>query len=207
MHAAAQADPAARLFINEFGLIANSGRDEAKLAFTESKIQGMQARGVPIDGLGLEGHFTYDLTSMARVETVLARFAQLGVELHVTEFDHVIEDRLMVQDYLADLMTMVFSQPTAGAFILWGFWDGQHWRGNAPMYERDWTLKPAGQTWLDLVHGQWHTDETGISDTWGEWSTVGFHGTYSVSVTRNGVVTQINGELPAGGAILDVHLP
>ena len=44
---------------------------------------------------------------------------------------------------------------------MWGFWDGAHWKNNAPLYRRDWSLKPAGAAYRDLVLKTWRTDASG----------------------------------------------
>ena len=34
-----------------------------------------------------------------------------------------------------------FEKPSVVGFIMWGFWDPGHWRGNGPLYDIDWNLK------------------------------------------------------------------
>ena len=43
-----------------------------------------------------------------------------------------------------------------------GFWEDSHWRPNAAYYRSDWwSLKPAGQVWLDALSTRtWWTNET-----------------------------------------------
>jgi hypothetical protein len=66
---------------------------------------------------------------------------------------------------------------------MWGFWEGRHWLPAAAMYRRDWTLKPNGQAWIDLVKKQWWTTANGQTDTLGQFRTRAFHGDYQVTVT------------------------
>ena len=29
---------------------------------------------------------------------------------------------------------MIFSHPATNGFLMWGFWDGAHWKDNAPYF-------------------------------------------------------------------------
>jgi len=77
---------------------------------------------------------------------------------------------------------MVFSHPAVESFIMWGFWDGAHWRDDAPLFREDWTLKPSGKVFLDLVFNRWWTDTTGVTGPDGSWTVRGFLGDYEVTV-------------------------
>ena len=65
---------------------------------------------------------------------------------------------------------------------MWGFWEGRHWKPDAALYRRDWSIKPAGQAWLDLVKKKWWTNKNGITDAQGRFTTRGFLGDYVVTV-------------------------
>lgn len=79
-----------------------------------------------------------------------------------------------------------FSHPGIDGFIMWGFWDGKHWADNAPLYDKDWNLKPEGEAWMQLVFDQWWTDENGNTDARGRWQTRAFLGEHRVTVTGPG---------------------
>ena len=83
--AARAADPAALLFYNDFGAEqANTSKADTVYAMVKS----MVARGGPIDGVGLQGHFSLrDPPSGARVAANIARLGALGLQVHVTEMD------------------------------------------------------------------------------------------------------------------------
>lgn len=79
-----QADPNAKLILNDFN---NEGINVISNA-TYDYVKGMKQRGVPIDGLGMQMHI--DGTRPPKKEEVIAnmkRFADLGIEVYVTEFD------------------------------------------------------------------------------------------------------------------------
>jgi hypothetical protein len=85
-------------------------------------------------------------------------------------------------NFMRDFLTMVFSHPAVESFVMWGFWSGAHWRNNAPIFRSDWSLKPSGQVFLDLVFRRWWTDTTGVTGPDGSWSVRGFLGDYAVEV-------------------------
>lgn len=81
---ARQADPNAKLILNDFG---NETEGEISNLMYEY-IKAAKARGVPIDGLGMQMHI--DATNAPKNEQVVSnmrRFAALGVKIYITEFD------------------------------------------------------------------------------------------------------------------------
>lgn len=81
---ARQADPNAKLLLNDFHIEGINPLSTEVYQY----VKGMKARGVPIDGIGLQMHI--DATNAPSKESVIAnmqRFADLGVGVYVTEFD------------------------------------------------------------------------------------------------------------------------
>jgi uncharacterized protein (TIGR03437 family) len=135
----------------------------------------------------MQSHFsTGALTPPPRVLEVLDRFAQFGKDIEVTEFDVNITDEQLQADYTRDFLTACFSHPSLKNFMLWGFWQGDHWRPNAAMFRTDWSTKPNYDVWRNLVYGQWWTDVQGATGPDGVHRTRGFLGDYDVDVTVNG---------------------
>jgi tRNA A37 methylthiotransferase MiaB len=67
-------------------------------------------------------------------------------------------DRSLQADFMRDYLIALFSHPNVGGVMLWGFWEGRHWRPDAALFERDWTPRPVARAWMDLVHREWKTD-------------------------------------------------
>ena len=88
--------------------------------------------------------------------------------------------------YLRDFLTVVFSHPSTDAFTVWGFWEGKMWSPLAAMIRKDWTLKPSGQAWMDLVLKEWWTDQTAATNAAGSCTTRGFLGDYKIIVSVGG---------------------
>lgn len=84
---------------------------------------------------------------------------------------------------MRDILTITFAHPSQKGFLMWGFWDGAHWLGNAPLFREDWSLKPSGAAFIDQVFHQWWTDTTGLTNAAGNYSTRGFKGTYRITIT------------------------
>ncbi len=178
-------DPGARMVINDAN---NLGEGNSDVEFKRI-LRRMQALNAPLEGIGLQSHFGYKLTPPEELNTRLDGFGELGLPLTITEFDvNVTDDRLQA-DYLRDFMTVMFSNKNVSSFMMWGFWEGNHWLPNAALYRTDWSIKPNGQAFNDLVFGRWWTKASGSSDGSGLYRTRGFYGDYKLSVTVNGVTT------------------
>jgi hypothetical protein len=89
---------------------------------------------------------------------------------------------------------------------MWGFWDGSHWKKNAPLYRGDWSEKPANKVYRDLVLGKWRTNATGTSDAAGKYAVRAFHGEYSITVTHAGKTKTLKAQVGAAPSSVTVTL-
>lgn len=81
---ARQADPNAKLILNDFD---NEAINDTSNAMYEY-VKGALARGVPIDGIGMQMHIDGVHPPVKdEVAANMKRFADLGLEIYVTEFD------------------------------------------------------------------------------------------------------------------------
>jgi GH35 family endo-1,4-beta-xylanase len=183
---AAATDPAPKLFINDFGILAGGGGDTPHRAHYEKTIKFLIDSKAPLDGIGIEGHFGKSLTAPEDMLAILDRFAKFGKPIWITEYDNELTDEDVAGTFTRDFYTAMFSHPAVQGVLMWGFWDGAHWHGNAPLYRRDWTLKPAGEAFRELVLKTWRTDAAGKSDTQGRFGTRGFYGDYEIYVSFAG---------------------
>ena len=77
-----EADPEAELYYNDYSLENAPKRDGAiKL------IKKLQAQGVHVAGVGLQGHYKMDWPSPALVDETIEAFSHLGVKVMITELD------------------------------------------------------------------------------------------------------------------------
>jgi hypothetical protein len=103
-------------------------------------------------------------------------------------------------DYVRDFMTVVFSHPRVRAFIMWGFWEGSHWRAkdSAAMFRRDWSRRPAQDVYEELVLKQWWTRWSGTTGADGSAALRAFFGRHRAQAEVNGQVLQAEVDLARG---------
>jgi len=180
--------PNKTFYVNDYIVLSGGGSSPAVIERYQGYLDEMAAGDVGFDGIGFQCHIGSIPTSIDKIESVLNDFYdRYNVRMKITEFD--IEpsvDQETAAQYTSDFLTMIFSHPGVDAFIMWGFWDNNHWKSNALMFDSDWNIKPAGQTFVDKVFDEWWTDETVNSDANGIVSSRAFKGKYNISFTHNG---------------------
>jgi uncharacterized protein (TIGR03437 family) len=183
------ADPAVKLYINDYNILEAGGYDIQHINGYSQIIRNLLAAGAPVDGIGLQSHFDSNVTPPSRVIELLDQFAAFGRDLQVTEFDVSVADEQVQAEYTRDFLTACFSHPAIKGFMMWGFWEGAHWKPQAAMIRRDWSTKPNYTVWNDLLYSQWWTDVRGATASDGSWRTRGFLGDYEIEITVNGETT------------------
>jgi endo-1,4-beta-xylanase len=76
------ADPAAKLFINDYNLESDSRKLDSLIAL----INRLKAAGVPIHGVGLQMHISINTTN-AGIDDALQKLVATGLLIHVSEMD------------------------------------------------------------------------------------------------------------------------
>ena len=79
---ARQADPGAELYYNEYDY-----EFRPKCEGVIRLIKNLQAKGVRVDGVGIQGHWFADRPPIDEIEAYVIALAQLGVKLMITELD------------------------------------------------------------------------------------------------------------------------
>ncbi|KAI0322738.1 beta-1,4-endoxylanase [Amylostereum chailletii] len=82
LNAARAADPNAKLYINDYNVEGTGAKATALLNLVKS----LKSQGVPIDGVGLQGHFIVGSVP-STIQTNIQAFTALGVEVAITELD------------------------------------------------------------------------------------------------------------------------
>jgi GH35 family endo-1,4-beta-xylanase len=175
-------DPAARLFINDYGML-NSDRSPAVIRRYLELAAKLQKAGAPLDGLGVQSHIGSQLRHPEDVLRDLDLLQTSGLSIQVTEFDIDLQDEQLQADYTRDFLIACYSHPALDGFTIWGFWEGQHWKPAAAMFRKDWSEKPNLQVWRDLVVNQWRTRLAGAADQQGRYAARGHKGLYEVVIT------------------------
>lgn len=199
-------DPAAKLFINDYAILSGGGGTSPHRDHYDATIAMLVQKGAAFDGIGMQGHFGNSLTGPEDMLKILDRFARFKKTIWVTEYDVVIDDPEVAGAFTRDFYTTLFSHPAVGGIVMWGFWDGSHWKNNAPLYAKDWSEKPAGRAYRDLVLGKWRTLASGKTDRYGVLATRGFLGDYEVSVSAGSRKKAARATLGPAGASVAVIL-
>jgi len=181
--------PQATLYLNDYGILAAGGRIRTEhQRHYKRTIEMLLETNAPLDAIGMQCHF--DEGNLAPPEVayqILNQYAPYDLPIQVTEFDVNTGDEQLLADYTRDFMTLAFSHPSVNAFVLWGFHEDNHWRPQAALYRSDWSIKPNGEVYKELVFDQWWTDVTGRTDERGRFSMRGFKGDYEVELTHGEV--------------------
>jgi len=77
-----EADPNAELYYNDYSL-----ENPAKRAGAIRLIKSLQAQGIAVKAIGMQGHMKLDWPSVGLEDSTITMFAALGVKVHITEFD------------------------------------------------------------------------------------------------------------------------
>ena len=205
-HLAHEADPDAQLFINDYSILETGGRDAAHQDHYFKTIQFLLDAGAPVQGIGIQGHFSEDLTAIPRLLEILDRFAALGLPIQITELDINTYDETLAADYTRDFLTAMFSHASIGGVVVWGFWEKRHWIPAAAFYRAAWSLRPAGEMWKQLTQKTWWTDAVAQTDAGGRADVRGFLGDYEVTASASGKMVTANVALRREGAGLEMKL-
>ena len=77
-----EADPNAELYYNDYSL-----ENPAKRAGAIRLIKSLQAQGIVVKAIGMQGHMKMDWPSVGLEDSTITMFAALGVKIHITELD------------------------------------------------------------------------------------------------------------------------
>ncbi|MFP4380702.1 MAG: endo-1,4-beta-xylanase [Candidatus Sumerlaeia bacterium] len=184
--AARGADPVSRLYINDFGILV--GDQKKHKDSYEETIRFLLDNNAPLGGIGMQAHYTngWQRRTPLQLRETLDRFGRYDIPIQITEFDmwgkgwgDTKEARDQAQaEYLEQFYTVAFSHPAVNGITMWGFWDGQHWTGNAPLFNKDWSPKPALEVYKRLVFQEWWTKGQTRTDHKGRFQARGYYGDY-----------------------------
>ena len=77
-----EADPNALLFYNDY-----NDAEPAKSQRTYNLVKRMKDAGVPVDGIGMQGHYNVYGPSMADVDAAITLYSSVVKHIHITELD------------------------------------------------------------------------------------------------------------------------
>lgn len=174
------------LYLNEQGSLASGGRNADKYVALIAKTL---EQGLPIGGIGCQGHFS-KMFDREKVQNTLNRLGKFALPIKITEYDFNSSDEQLQARHLREFYEICFAHPSVEGIIMWGFWEGAHWRKQAALWRRDWSEKPAAKAYRDLVFNKWWTSTSVKADSEGICRVRAFYGRHSVeSQGRKKIVT------------------
>ena len=157
------ADPDALLFLNDYNAEGINNKTNAYYAL----VQELLADGVPIDGMGSQGHLSLQYGFDDTIQENFERFAALGLKVAVTEADvrmplgedgEPTAEQIALQAERYDAMLQAcLNVPACTSFTVWGFDDGRSWvpfvfpEGYATIMTGDFEKKPAYYAMLETL--------------------------------------------------------
>ncbi|MFG2109652.1 endo-1,4-beta-xylanase [Micromonospora chersina] len=120
---ARNADPSVKLCYNDYNI---ENWSYGKTQGVYRMIQDFKSRGVPIDCVGLQTHFTGGSSLPSNFQTTLSSFAALGVDVALTEVD--VTNASTTQ--YAGLTQACLNVPRCIGITVWGVRDSDSWRSS-----------------------------------------------------------------------------
>ncbi|HEY3912243.1 MAG TPA: endo-1,4-beta-xylanase [Stellaceae bacterium] len=137
-HLAREADPGARLVVNEHDIELDAPEHEARRVALLDLLQRMQKAGTPVDAVGIQAHLSAaggPPFSPARLQHFLADIAGLGLAIQITELDvtdeHAPADIAVRDQLVADayrrFLDAALDEPAVKMVVTWGLSDRHSW--------------------------------------------------------------------------------
>ena len=192
--AARESDPDAVLLINDFN---------TSVAY-EILLEGLLEAGVPISAIGIQSHQHQGYWGKEKLYAVLERFSRFGLPIHFTE-NTLVSGEIMpahivdLNDWQVDawpstpegeerqareiteMYSILFAHPLVEAITTWDFNDGCWLKAPSGFVREDNSEKPSYHALRKLIHGEWETHGTAVTDGEGWLSFTGFRGGYRLT--------------------------
>jgi endo-1,4-beta-xylanase len=155
-----EVDPSLHLIYNDFGMF-----NPRKVEGVIKMVKNLKAKGVPIHGIGLQGHWGLSYPSIGALEKALSAYDDLGLKIHISELDITVlpsaykgahisnknaydkkfdpyldgipEEVLQEQAHrYRELFSLFLKFPSITRVTFWGCNDRLSWKNNFPMVGR-----------------------------------------------------------------------
>jgi GH35 family endo-1,4-beta-xylanase len=208
-----QEDPGAVLYLNDYDITTGRRVDDYV-----KQIRTLLAQGVPIGGIGVQGHLHGDTLDPVALQRSLERLAEFKLPIRITEFNfpgqksryYGKRDAVLSADEeeskakaLTEFYRICFAQPAVEGIMMWGFWEGANWIPVSSLFRRDWSPTPAATAYRDLVFNQWWTTWRGQADAQGRCKIPAFFGRHRVRANGREVEVELRRREPASTVSLN----
>ena len=206
-------DPDAKLDLNDYDVLIKDSPLGIGLPEYMAHIRKLLKQGIPIAGIGAQGHSHLETFDRQVLRDALDSLAVFKIPIRITEFNLpgmrsklksvqlTQEQEVSKAKEIVDYYKICFAHPAVAGILMWGFWEGANWVPSSSLYKRDWTPTPAAEAYRNLIFKEWWTKESGVTARNGEFSTKAFYGKYKVTV--NGVTKEIDLTRAKGNATVD----
>ena len=212
-------DPGAKLYLNDYDILIEDSPLEIGLPEYMAHIRKLLKDGVPIAGIGIQGHSHLESFDRDYLKKALDSLAIFKLPLRITEFNMpgmrsrfgirpfnegnpiTPEEEELKAKEIVDFYKICFAHPAVEGILMWGFWEGANWIPSSSLYKRDWTPTPSADAYRELVYNEWWTQESGTARSNESFSTRAFFGKYRVTV--DGVVKEVNLTKEKGKIVVD----
>jgi endo-1,4-beta-xylanase len=196
-----QEDPDTPLYVNDYDVATGNRLDD----YVEH-IKDLLAQDIPIEGIGVQGHFhgvTFNADALQKSLDVLSQFT---IPILITEFNMpgqksqyyqkwgaklTDEEEKQKAEELVKYYRICFAHPGVKGILMWGFWERSNWIPVSSLYRRDWTPTPAAHAYRDLVFNQWWTKYDGKTNDNGRCEVKAFFGKYRVKVNGEEKIVEL----------------
>lgn len=133
---AREADPGVLLFYNDYGTIWSADKLQGQL----SLIDDLKARGIPLDGVGLQMHVSYNWPSLSDIKRAVDLIQSRGLRIHFSELDIranpdkdltelTLERAVAQKDRIKEVIDLFNTIPVNQQFgiTMWGLRDHESW--------------------------------------------------------------------------------
>ncbi len=207
-------DPDAKLWLNDYDILTGN-----RLSDYMTQIRSLLEQGVPIAGIGVQGHLHGESFDRAALRRSLDSLAVFGLPVRITEFNmpgqrskyyreniRVMTDEEEQQKArdLVDYYHICFAHPAVTGILMWGFWEGANWIPVSSLYRRDWTPTPAAHAYRDLLFGEWWTKESRTAGADGTVVVPAFFGAYRITI--NDTTQEVIHRKAGGKTIVDFRV-
>lgn len=144
---ARKADPTIQLYLNDYDV---EMQGKAKAVAYYNLVKHLQAKDIPLDGVGLQCHFSVGDVDSVKLESTIRRFGEAGLKCIITELDMGVsstsaanlEEQARNYRVITDIMLNNDNCPT---MMVWGIKDNDSWRSasNPLLYTSGLGKKPA----------------------------------------------------------------
>ncbi|MEU8707869.1 endo-1,4-beta-xylanase [Streptomyces sp. NPDC048565] len=181
-------DADAKLCYNDY----NTDGQNAKSDAVYDMVKDFKERGVPIDCVGFQSHFNSNSPVPSDYQANLQRFADLGVDVQITELDIEGSGSAQAQSY-TQVVEACLAVTRCTGLTVWGVTDKYSWRssGTPLLFDGDYNKKPAYDAVLAALGGSDRGGDAGActatytrTSTWSD----GYNGEVTVKPAGNGTL-------------------